>query len=68
MIVSSEIRSKYRMIVLAGKRVAQLQQGATPRVEGMSDQKPTRIAMAEIAAGKIGFSEIEEYADKQTLS
>lgn len=58
MIVPKEIGSKYRMIVLAGKRVNQLQQGATPRLPGMENEKPNHIAMQEIIAGKINFKEV----------
>jgi len=50
------------MIVLAGKRVSQLQQGATPRVEGMENEKPGHIAMQEIIEGKIEFKEINGFA------
>jgi DNA-directed RNA polymerase omega subunit len=58
MIVPENIGSKYRMIVLAGKRVAQLQQGASPKVEGTDGLKATQIAMKEILEGKLEFKEI----------
>ena len=63
--VPQEIGSKYRMIVLAGKRVAQLQQGATPRVEGMENEKPGHVAMQEIIEGKIEFKELNGFATKE---
>lgn len=53
--VPKEIGSKYRMIVLAGKRVAQLQQGATPKIPVQEGEKNTGIAMQEIIDGKIDF-------------
>ena len=57
--IPEEVGSKYRFIVLAGQRVAQLQRGATPRVEGLEEEKLTTIAMAEVLDNKITFHEKE---------
>lgn len=54
------IDSKYRMIILAAQRSKQLQRGATPRVDAdLRKQKPTRVAMREIAKQKIDFDILE---------
>lgn len=51
-----EIDSKYRLIILAAQRSKQLQQGATPRVDGDTRKhKPTRIALRELENGKVPF-------------
>jgi DNA-directed RNA polymerase omega subunit len=44
---TTEIDSKYRLVLLAAKRSKQLQKGAKPRVHG-SAKKPTRIALEEV--------------------
>lgn len=46
--------SKYRKVLLAVQRTKQLQNGARPRVN-LVDAKPSRIAIAEIDLGLIGF-------------
>ncbi len=53
--------SKYRLILVAAQRSKQLQRGARPRVEMDSQRhKPTRIALEEVARGKVGFSLLEK--------
>ena len=50
------IDSKYRMIILAAQRSKQLQRGAISRVEiDTRKNKPTRVALKEIANRKINF-------------
>ncbi|HYP53814.1 MAG TPA: DNA-directed RNA polymerase subunit omega [Pyrinomonadaceae bacterium] len=52
--------SKYRMIIVAAQRSKQLQRGARPRVEMDTQRhKPTRVALEEVARGKVEFSIIE---------
>lgn len=46
--------SNYRKVLLAAQRTKQLQNGARPRVR-LVDAKPSRIAIAEINQGLIGF-------------
>ncbi len=53
--VPENIGSKYRLIVLAGQRVAQLQRGAAPRVSNVETQKMTTIAMREASSGTLTF-------------
>ena len=53
--------SKYRMIIVAAQRSKQLQRGARPRVDlELSKHKPTRIALEEVAQGKIDYKIIEK--------
>ena len=57
---SPEIDSKYRMILLAAQRSKQLQRGALPRTEmDTRKHKSTRIAMRELAEGKVNFKMTE---------
>lgn len=57
---SPEIDSKYRMILLAAQRSKQLQRGALPRTEmDARKHKATRIAMRELAEGKVNFKMTE---------
>ena len=57
---SPEIDSKYRMILLAAQRSKQLQRGALPRTEmDARKHKSTRIAMRELAEGKVNFKMTE---------
>lgn len=53
--VPENIGSKYRLIVLAGQRVSQLQRGAEPRVENVENQKMTTVAMREASSGTLTF-------------
>ena len=54
------VDSKYRLIIVAARRSKQLQRGARPRVEMDPKRKLTRVAMAEVMAGKVHYSLIEE--------
>lgn len=54
------IDSKYRFIVLAAKRTAQLQSGSRPKVESPVGSKYTTIAQKEVGKGLINFKKIEE--------
>lgn len=67
--IPEEIGSKYRLIVLAGERVRQLQKGATPRVED-TNQKFTQIAVQELLDSKVSFhsKEIESDSDASDAS
>lgn len=57
---SPEIDSKYRMILLAAQRSKQLQRGALPRTDmDGRKHKATRIAMRELAEGKVNFKMTE---------
>ena len=55
-----KIDSKYRMIILAAQRSKQLQRGAVSRVEiDTRKNKPTRVALKEIANRKVNFEILE---------
>lgn len=55
-----EIDSKYRLIIVAAQRSKQLQRGARSRVEMDTQRhKPTRVALEEVARGKVDFKIIE---------
>ena len=61
---SPSLDSKYRLILVAAQRSKQLQRGARPRVEMDSlRHKPTRIALEEVARGKVTFSLVEKERD-----
>ena len=62
--ISKEIGSKYRFIVLAGLRVAQLQKGAIPRVDLGENAKMTAIAIREILEKKVNFHQSGHLAYK----
>lgn len=52
-----KIDSKYRLIIVAAKRSKQIQRGAHPRVDtDPQKHKPTRIALEEVARGKVPFT------------
>lgn len=56
-----EMDSKYRLIIVAAKRSKQLQRGARPRVDmDTVKHKPTRVALEEVARGKVHFTIIDD--------
>lgn len=54
---TTEIDSKYRLVLLAAKRSKQLQKGARPRLQS-SAKKTTRIALEEIQHGLIYYQQL----------
>ena len=56
---SENIPNKFQLVLVAAKRARQLANGAEPMVEWEND-KPTVIALREIAAGYITESILEE--------
>lgn len=55
-----EIDSKYRMIILAAQRSKQLQRGANSRTDiDIRKNKPTRVAMKELAEKRVNFEILE---------
>ncbi len=55
-----EIDSKYRMIILAAQRSKQLQRGANSRTDiDVRKNKPTRVAMKELAEKRVNFEILE---------
>jgi DNA-directed RNA polymerase omega subunit len=54
------IDSKYRMIILAAQRSKQLQRGAISRTDiDTRKNKPTRVAMKELAEKRVNFEILE---------
>jgi DNA-directed RNA polymerase subunit omega len=54
---TTEIDSKYRLVLLAAKRAKQLQRGAKPRLQS-SAKKLTRIALEEVQHGLINYQQV----------
>jgi len=47
------VDNRFNLVLLASKRARQLANGATPLVPAAENEKPTVLALREIAAGKI---------------
>ncbi|MCI0486955.1 MAG: DNA-directed RNA polymerase subunit omega [Blastocatellia bacterium] len=56
---TTEIDSKYRLVLLAARRSKQLQRGAKPRVQS-SARKNTRIALEEVERGLVQYRNIKK--------
>jgi DNA-directed RNA polymerase omega subunit len=54
---TTEIDSKYRLVLLAAKRSKQIQKGAKPRLQSAA-KKPTRIALEEVRRGLVYYQQI----------
>ena len=54
---TTEIDSKYRLVLLAARRSKQLQKGAKPRLQSAA-KKPTRIALEEVQRGLIQYQQV----------
>lgn len=54
---TTQIDSKYRLVLLAAKRSKQLQRGAKPRIISMA-KKTTRVALEEVQRGLIQYQVI----------
>jgi DNA-directed RNA polymerase subunit omega len=55
------VDNRFQLVLVATKRARQLANGVTPFVDWEND-KPTIVALREIAAGKIGPAILEEQA------
>ncbi len=51
---TTEIDSKYRLVLLAARRSKQIQKGARPRVHSLA-RKPTRVALEEVERGLVPY-------------
>lgn len=49
-----KVSNRYLLVVLAAKRARQINRGAAPQVDSRHN-KPTSVALAEIAQGKVGY-------------
>ncbi len=56
-----KVGNRFELVLLATKRARQITRGATPLVE-IENDKPTVIALREIAAGKIDPAILNEIA------
>ena len=56
---TTEIDSKYRLVVLAAKRSKQLQRGAKPRIFS-SAKKTTRVALEEVRRGLVQYQRLSK--------
>lgn len=54
---TTEIDSKYRLVLLVARRSKQIQKGAKPRLQTAA-KKPTRIALEEVQRGLINYQTI----------
>lgn len=53
------VDNRFQLTLIAAKRARQIAMGATPKVEDLKD-KPTVIALREIAEGKVGSEVLDE--------
>lgn len=56
---TTEIDSKYRLVLLAARRSKQLQKGAKPRLQSNA-KKHTRIALEEVQRGLIQYYQVNK--------
>ena len=54
-----DIDNRFQLVVMAAKRARQIEAGAQPLVDA-DDDKPTVIALREIAAGKVTQAVLDE--------
>jgi DNA-directed RNA polymerase omega subunit len=54
---TTEIDSKYRLVLLAARRSKQLQKGAKPRLQSVA-KKFTRVALEEVQRGLIQYQQV----------
>lgn len=54
---TTEVDSKYRLVLLAAKRSKQLQKGARPRIQ-TSAKKATRVALEEVERSLVRYQNI----------
>lgn len=54
---TTDIDSKYRLVLLAARRSKQIQKGARPRVH-TGARKPTRVALEEVERGLVPYQPI----------
>lgn len=58
-----KVPNRFELVLMATKRARQLTRGTTPLVEVEND-KPTVIALREIAEGKVDATILEEAAEE----
>jgi DNA-directed RNA polymerase subunit omega len=60
--LKERVRNRYSLVVLASKRAKQIKEGAPALIDTSSTNSLT-IALEEIAAGKVSYSEHQEVAE-----
>ena len=53
------VENRFQLVLVAAKRARDLERGAEPRVE-LENDKPTVVALREIAAGAVGPSVLDQ--------
>ena len=54
------VDNRFELVLMASKRARQLSKGADPLVEAVVNDKPTVMALREIAAGKVSQQLLDE--------
>ena len=54
---TTEVDSKYRLVLLAAKRSKQIQKGARPRLQSPA-KKATRVALEEVQNGLVPYQRV----------
>lgn len=58
------VNSRYSIVMATSKRARQLVDGDDPLVEGMEDEKPLSIAVAELYAGEVKILSEDEIPEE----
>ena len=58
------VKNRFELVLLSAKRARQLMRGKEPKVEWDND-KPTVVALREIAAGYNNFDRYESHHDEE---
>jgi DNA-directed RNA polymerase subunit omega len=58
------VENRFQLVLVAAKRARDLERGAEPRVE-LENDKPTVVALREIAAGAVGPSVLDQGAEEE---
>ena len=61
---TTQIDSKYRLVLLAARRSKQLQKGARPRLHSAA-RKPTRVALEEVERGLVPYQPLAKGAKEE---
>lgn len=56
---TTEVDSKYRLVLLAARRSKQLQKGARQRI-GSPNRKTTRVALEEVQRGLVRYERVSK--------
>ena len=54
----TKVESRFELVILAARRAKMIMKGASPLVE--SNNRPIVASLREVAAGKVGFSDLGE--------